>query len=385
MAATDLYPLGCAWRDIAGEVNPASPIQLVEFLYNKRKFPLPPITGSLKAVKARRRDEKPTSEASLDWLWRHAKKPENKLLLRTLLDLRKTTKLAQFLEKMPEFVHDGVLYASYGPDTGTGRLASRNPNLQNIPSVDKYGLRSCFVAPPGHKLLVADYAALEPRVLAHYLIKLFGDTTLRDAIETGDLYSAIAMKTWPDKLAGIRVEDIKEHPNPEIKVLRGQAKAILLGTNYGKTVGGLAVQLGLSQDEAQTLYDDYFRAWPGIKAFQTWAYNEFKQGRLRTLLGRTRKFPRGTTDGEKARAARQATNTVIQGSAADIVFAAMLRQDGVPGTLQMQIHDELVWRLDDSADPATLVECMEHPFAGINLEVPLTVSWKLCNNWGEAK
>jgi DNA polymerase-1 len=386
-AAADLSTLEATWADASGGVNAASPKQLVEFLYTNKKFPLPPVTGTLKAVKKRQRDEQPTSEASLDWLWRKAKKPENKALLRCLLDLRKVTKFTQFLSKLPEFVHEGRIYASFGPDTGTGRLASRNPNLQNIPGGDPYGIRACFVAPMAHTLLVADFAALEPRILAHYLIVLFGDYSLHDAIESGDLYAAVACRTWPDKLRGITPKELKEHPNPEIKKLRAIAKTIVLGTNYGKSPQGLAVQLGVSDEEGKILYDDYFRAYPGIRAFQEWAYAQAKAENLRTLLGRTRLFPLGTSPGEVGRAQRQATNTVIQGSAADVVFAAMVAQARYHqvGTLQMQIHDELVWRVPEQCiGDTSLIDCMEHPFT-VDLKIPLRVSYKYCSNWAEGK
>lgn len=379
-AASDLYPLGNTWRELAGEVNPASPVQLAKLLYETRKFPLPPVAGGLKAVKKRKPDEEPTSEAALDWLWRKAKKPENKLLLRTLLDLRRITKLAQFLEKLPQFVHDGVLYASFGPDTGTGRLASRNPNLQNIPGGDPYGIRACFVAPPGMKLLVADYSALEPRIMAHYLIQLFGDHTFADAINSGDIYSAVACRTWPDKLRGISPHEVKEHHDPSIRELRKIAKVIVLGKAYGKTVPGFAVQLGISTEEAKAFDTAYCAAYPGIPAFQEWSMREYRAGRLRTLLGRTRILEAA----DDYRIQRQATNTIIQGSAADIVFAAMVAQRDLPGTLQMQLHDELNWRIPADMDPAPLLRAMEHPFT-IDLSIDFPVTYKLCDNWGQAK
>jgi DNA polymerase-1 len=381
-AAADQSALVATWEAAAPGVNPASTKQVAEFLYTTKKYPLPPIAGSLKAIKKRDEEAEPTSEAALDWLWRKAQNPANKALLRNLLDLKKVTKYAQFLERLPEFVSGGRIYAGFGPDTGTGRLSSRNPNLQNIPSGDPYGIRSCFVAPAGKQLLVADFAALEPRILAHYLIALFGDHTLAEAIASGDLYSAIAIRTWPTELAGITPSQLKEHPTKAH--YRGHAKAILLGTNYGKTVSGLAVQLGLDRKHAQRLYDDYFEAYPGIREFQNWAYKQAQRGQLLTLLGRTRTFPMH----DEKRAARQATNTIIQGSAADLVMAAMVAQAEVPGSrhrkLVLQIHDELVWELTDPSEAQPLVESMKHPLA-VDLHIPLNVSWKLVPNWAEGK
>lgn len=387
LAEQDVAALGAAWEGAAPGVNPASPKQLVELLYGAKKFPTPPVAGSLKAVTRTRRGERPTGEASLDWLWRKSVKPENKALLRCLLDLRKVTKLSQFLHKLPDYCDDrGYLFASFGPDTGTGRLSSRNVNLQNIPGAanDKYGIRACFIAPPGMQLLVADYSSLELYVLAHWLIALFGDQSLAEALSSGDVYGAVAKRTWPDKLVGVEPRALKEHADPRVRKLRNDSKIIVLSSNYGKSAGGLAMQLGCSVEDATKLLDDYFRAFPGIQRFQRWAVERNLDAGVRTLLGRTRVIRVGSTDGEHARAARQATNTVIQGSAADVVFGAMVKSHGRGGVLQMQIHDELVWRVPRGLDVTPLIAAMEHPFK-VPLRVPLPVSWKVVDNWSQAK
>lgn len=388
-AAVDAQELLSRWEAVAPGVNPESPPQLVQLLYEQRGFPIPPIKGTLKAVQRTKKDEKPTGEASLDWLLRKAQKPENKELLSVLMALRRTTKLAQFLEKLPSFVADGFLYASFGPDTGTGRLSSRNPNLQNIPGAknDKYGIRSCFTAPAGHRLLVADYSALEPRILAAWLVLLFGDRSLVEAILAGDVYGAIAKQTWPNKLQHVAANCMKGHKSPEVVKLRDTAKIILLASVYGKGVPGLAMQLNVSVEEAQALFDDYFRAYPGIKAFQQAALKEAQDsGRVLSLIGQYRQIDNANSprEYEQARAARQATNTKCQMSAAGVVYAAMLKQEGRGGILQMQIHDELVWRLREDEDPEPLVAAMEHPFK-TELPVPLDVEWKLCDSWDQGK
>lgn len=392
LASADVAALEDTWKTAAGPVNPASPAQLARFLYEDRKFPIPPVNGTLKAVKRTRRDELPTSEAALDWLYRKAQRPENKQLLKTLLELRKVTKLAQFLEKLPGFVDDaGYLHAAFGVDTGTGRLASRNPNLQNIPAgkADRYGIRGCFVAPLRQRLLVADYSALEPRILAHWLITLFDDHTLAEALETGDLYAAVALRTWPDKLKGINADQVKEHPDPGIRQLRSFAKVIVLGTNYGKSVNGLAVQLDIAADAAQTLRDDYFRAYPGIPRFQRWAADCARAtGRVYTLLGRYRELPEiyAREEGIRAKAERQAVNSIIQGSAADIVMLAMQYQRPDYGvTLQLQVHDELVWRIPQDVNPESWVYSMQRPGEELGLQVPLKIDWHLVDAWSEAK
>lgn len=310
------------------------------------------------------------AEASLHWL--KAQRPEWASIVDTLIRHNKATKLRQFLTKLPQFVYDGRLHGSFGPDTVTGRLASRLPNLQNIPSGDKYGIRKAFVAPPGKRLLVADYSQLEPRILAHYLIELYGDNSLRDAIYTGDIYTAIAIRCWP------HLELLPDGRHP----LRSQAKAILLGTNYGKTVAGLALQLSLPLEEAHQLYDDYFDAYPGIAEFQSWAVQYAqKHGGVRTLFGRFRALPDAKYANDErleARAHRQAINSIIQGSAADLVMQAMIN---APELLVLQVHDELVWEVPESTDDSVFRKSM----LDVDLQVELDVSVHNVARWAEAK
>lgn len=386
-AAQDSAVLFNAWDEFAPGVNPNSYPQL-EALFRRKKFPVSPVTGTLKAVKKTYKGEYPTGEAALTWLLANSKRPDNQMLLRTLMEYRKVSRLTQFLDKLPKFVcKDGYLRACFKLETGTGRLASSNPNLQNIPAgeADRYGIRSCFIAPAGERLLVADFAALEPRLLAHWLIVLWDDASLADAINSGDLYAAVAKATWPDQLQGIEPREIKEHKDPKIRQLRAYAKVIVLSTNYGKSIAGLAVQLGVPDVEAKRMRDDYFRAYPGIPRFQRWAADFGRaHGKVFTLLGRSRDLPGLLSQDGSARssAERQATNSVIQGSAADVVMMAMAALLGVE-TLQLQVHDELVWRTG-GAHTERLIAAMENP-AGIDLAMPLKVTYHLVDNWGEAK
>lgn len=388
-AAGAVAELAGCWTRMAGEVNPESPKQLATFLYDLKKFPIPPVQGTLKAVKRVKPGERPTSEAALDWLLRKSQQPANRELLTCLMKLRKTTKLHQFLTKLPNYTHEGLLYASFGPDTATGRLSSRNPNLQNIPADrnDPFGIRACFTAPAGMKLLVADYAALEPRILAHFLIALFDDHSLAEALATGDLYAAVAKRTWPSQLEGVEIADLKAHESPAVQKLRDHAKVSVLSTNYGKTASGVAIQLDVSKAVATAMLDDYFRAYPGIRKFQDWAYEQACSGGVRTLLGRTREIDPGRSEYEVAKATRLATNTIIQGSAADVVYGAMVKQNhpNQRATLQLQVHDELVWRFPNSMSRSNLfclLDSMEHPF-DVDLKVPLIVDYKEVDHWGE--
>jgi DNA polymerase I-like protein with 3'-5' exonuclease and polymerase domains len=389
-AAVDAQELLSRWEAVAPSINPESPIQLSTLLYTTRGFPIPPIAGTLKAVKRTKRGERPTGEASLDWLYKKATQKENKELLSVLLQLRKTTKLAQFLAKLPTFVDSrGYLYAAFGPDTGTLRLSSRNPNLQQIPGVksDRYGLRSCFIAPPGYRLLIADYSALEPRILAIWLILLFGDYSLAQALKTGDVYGAMAKQIWPTALQGIEPQELKHHSSAAVRKMRDDTKIVFLAKVYGKGIPGMAMQMGKSIKEAAQVDTDFLATYPGIAEFQAASLREAQSaGRVLSLIGQSRQIrnANSSAEGERARAARQATNTKCQMSAAGVVYGAMVKQRNRGGVLQIQVHDELCWRIRDEEDPAPLIDAMRFPFKK-EMPVDLEVDWKLCNNWAEMK
>lgn len=398
-ADSDLQELLTKWDELSGGVNPRAPGQLQALFYTARRFPVPPVMGTLKAVKRARKGDLPTSEAALDWLLKRAKKPENIELLTTLMSYRKLDQLRRFLVSLPEFVcEDGRIRGSFSADksdeddsggTNTGRLASRNPNLQNIPAAraDRYGIRSCFVAPPGRKLLVADYVALELYIMAEWMIRIQRDSSLLDALLSGDVYAAVAKRTWPDRLAGIEAADIKAHSSPEVQAARAEAKVIVLSSNYCKSVGGLALQLGCPEDVAQAHADAYARAFPGIPAMQQWAADYArKYGGVRTLAGRFRQLPdiHDPREWVAAKAARQAINTIVQGSAAEVVFGAMINLDRGGFDVNLQIHDEVNSEVADDSRLREYETAMTVPY-GISLTVPLRVSMVLVNDWGSAK
>jgi DNA polymerase-1 len=399
-AQADVGELLARWADLSGGVNPRSPVQLQALFYDQRKFPIPPIAGSLKAVKRVKRGERPTGEASLNWLVKRAKRPENIELLTCITEFRKVDQLSRFLVALPEYVcADGRLRGSFSMDksddddsggTRTGRLASRNPNLQNIPgaSGDRYGIRACFKAPPGKKLIVADYTALELYIMADWMIRVLGDRTLLEALESGDVYGAVAKRTWPDKLVGVEPTEMKEHPDYAIRKLRSEAKVIVLSSNYLKSVGGLALQLGVDDSVAADHANAYARAFPGIPAMQLWAADYARNhGGVHTLAGRFRELP-DIHDGRewvRAKAERQAINTIVQGTAAEVVFGAMINLDASHYNSVLQIHDEIVAEVDEGFNrTAHFNLCMTEP-CGLTLHVPLKVETKVCNSWNEAK
>lgn len=400
-ATEDVAKLASKWAELSGGINPRSPVQLQKLFYDDRKFPIPPVAGTLKAVKRTKRGERPTGEASLDWLRRKASKPETIELLACLMEFRKVDQLSRFLANLPDFVcRDGRIRGAFSADksdddssggTATGRLSSKNPNLQNIPgaAADRYGVRNCFIAPPGKRLLVADYTALELYIMADWMIRILADSSLLDALLSGDVYAAVAKRTWPDKLEGIEPGDMKEHPDKAVKQLRSEAKIIVLSSNYLKSVGGLALQLGCPEPVAQAHADAYAKAFPGIPAMQQWAaaYAR-KHGGVRTLAGRFRELPdiHDDRDWVRAKAERQAINTIVQGSAAEVVFGAMIRLEEYCYATVLQVHDELVAEIDENelGAPRQFGQCLSGPF-GVALKVPLKATVKTVTAWGDAK
>lgn len=388
----------------AGEFNPNSNVQVAGLLYDTLGWELPPVEGSLSAIKRRKEDKRPVGEAALAWLAANCAGEEHGAGLKALQRYNKVTRQVEFLERLPACLSpDGRLRSSFAPEAETGRLASKKPNLQNIPSTkDEFGIRACFVPRPGNLLGVFDFKALEIYILAHFLVELYGDWSLYQALATGDVYGAQAVRTWPDVLAGVDPATLKDHPNPDIRRWRGPAKALVLGTNYGKTPQGIALQLGVPDSVGKAYYDAYFRANPSIERFQNDSLREVERhGMVRTLLGRHRyiDLPGNATRGQQGRAKRQGTNTRVQGSAADWVYACMLAVDpetsstgkelaGLGCELDLQVHDELVFEYPEkNADRCEEVieYAMVNPLKKFKLAFDLVVDGKSVARWSDAK
>ena len=390
-------------RDAAGrDFNPGSPDQLRDFLQHKLGLGRSPIQGGLHAVKpADREGTFHTSEAALYWLQLH--NPQHNGILDLIRRWRKIRRSYQFARDLPKYTaSDGRVHGVMSPEADTGRLSIKLPALQQIPSKnDLYGLRRAFVAAPGHVLVVADFSQLEVYVLAHILIRLFGDAGLAGALATGDVYSWIARQCWPDACGHLTDAQMKEGPG---KKYRSLAKILVLATNYGKTAMGLALSLldetGEPAEEqfCRDLLALYMGTLPGIPRWQTWIADYAKQHRgVPTLLGRWRPLPlAGTKRGD-----RQALNSPIQGGAMDVAVLAMLGLNtyaGIPGWYNpdlastgadclVQVHDELLFEVPEGRAGEALA-LIEHGMVnprGLDLALKLRVEAKIAANWQEGK
>ena len=264
--------------------------------------------------------------------------------------------------------------------TVTGRIASQNPNLQNIPTRTDLGrrVRQGFVAAPGTKLLAVDYSQIELRIVAH----IAQDKAMMDAFHKGlDIHAATAAA----------IEDV---PIEQVtKQQRRHAKAINFGLIYGMSPFGLTRTTDLTLAEAENFVKEYFKEFPGVKAWLDKTRVEAAQtGSVETLLGRKRYFPNlkaGTNYVMRQREEREAINAPVQGTAADIIKIAMvrlpeaLRKAGLKTQMLLQVHDELIFEVPDAeVEKAMKVvkEVMEH---ALELSVPLVTEARLGSNWGE--
>lgn len=354
-----------------GPFNPNSTPQVREVLYGRLKLP----------VLERRKTGPATDAFVLRELARYHEFPGKLAAYRELEKLRNT-----YIEKLPACVHPttGRVHTSWNQTgTATGRLSSSDPNLQSIPAVHEAGvdIRRAFVAPPGRALLGADYSQIELRILAH----LSGDENLIAAFERGeDLHRRTAAV-----LFDVAPERVDER-------MRTVAKRVNFGIIYGISPYGLARDLGIPQAEAKGHIDRFFQAYPRVGPFLERLVAEAREtGYACTLLGRRRPLPGLKAVGEvpgsgwPSAEERNAINTPIQGSAADLIKLAMLRLHGawrdgdLPAEIILQIHDELVFEVDErDADRAagTVKEIME----GVGeLRVPLAVAVKTGRHWGE--
>jgi DNA polymerase-1 len=373
------------------------------------------VCGTLSAVKKNHKKKPVTDQAGVDWLAGNVKDEYDREQLNRFAEYKKVRDQLKFLSSLPGHRDpEGRLHCVLAPETDTGRLSCRNPNLQQIPKSDRYGIRAAFRAEEGFKLIVADYSQLELYVLAHFLIELFDDHGLANALKEGDVHSAVAKMAWPElqKFPGKLDVDLGTPAWAAKK--RSDVKSVVYGLNYGKTARGLGVQIkdedgrAIGTERAQELLDTVCEAL-GVRPYQEYiqAYAT-KHGGVHTLLGRWRPLPGAQSDDEYERSAalRQALNTPIQGSAVDIVTGAMLRLNTDPlpelrragwyserlattgSKLLLQAHDELVFEVprEHAEEARELVQWgMEHPFKEGFLKVPLKVEAKVADNWAEGK
>ena len=346
----------------------SSPKQLQHILFDKLKLPV------IKKTKT----GYSTDEGVLEQLALQHELPAHVLAYRRLAKLKNT-----YVDALPPLVSEGTgrIHPTFNQlGAATGRLSAANPNVQNIPIRTEEGvrIREAFVPAEGCRLVSADYSQVELRILAHYT----GDAGLVEAFRKGDdIHRRTAAEVWE-----LAPQDV----TPE---LRARAKAVNFGIIYGLSAFGLANQLGIASDEARETIEAYFARYRGVHAFIDDTIAQAKErGFVTTLLGRRRYLPDLASRNRVLRQAaeRMAVNTVIQGTAADLIKKAMLAvqaaldEHGLAARLLLQVHDELVLevpRAELERVSALLCQAME---GVLSLGVPLQVEVGVGENWREA-
>ena len=352
------------------EFNLSSPKQLQAILFEKMGLPVLKKTPSGTPST----NEEVLQELALDY-------PLPKLLLeyRGLAKLKST-----YTDKLPKMVNPatGRVHTSYHQAvTATGRLSSSDPNLQNIPVRNEEGrrIRQAFVAQSGYKILAVDYSQIELRIMAH----LSGDKALLDAFRHGkDIHAATAAE-----ILSLDIEDVSSEQ-------RRRAKAINFGLIYGMSAFGLAKQLDMGRNEAQNYMNVYFERYPGVLEYMESTRNAAsEQGYVETLFGRRLYLPDiKSRNGLRRKAAeRAAINAPMQGTAADIIKLAMIAVDGWVQQqpegdvrLLMQVHDELVFEVKESALEAVTASVKALMEQAAMLDVPLIADTGYGDNWDQA-
>ncbi|MFW2135862.1 DNA polymerase I [Chryseobacterium sp. TY4] len=352
------------------EFNMNSPKQLGEILFEKLKL-------DPKAKKTKT-GQYATSE---DVLQKLASKHE---IIALILDYRQLQKLkSTYVDALPNQIDpiDDRVHTTYAQTVAaTGRLASVNPNLQNIPIRTLRGqqIRGAFVADKGYKIISADYSQIELRLIA----EISDELNMIEAFQNGeDIHAATAAKLFK-----IPIEEVS-------KTQRSQAKSVNFGIIYGQGAFGLADQTGMSRSEAKAMIDAYFKTYPRLKEYMSeQVENARKNGYVVTMLGRKRhlKDINSSNFVVKGHAERNAVNAPIQGSAADIIKLAMIKIDNILTEKQLktkmllQVHDELIFEapLDEVDEVSTIIkDAMESAYS---TKVPLTVEVGVGDNWLEA-
>ncbi|HKC43940.1 MAG TPA: DNA polymerase I, partial [Burkholderiales bacterium] len=358
-----------AHREAGQPFNLNSPKQIGEIFFERLRLPVVKKTPS----GAPSTDEDVLEKLALDYP-----------LPKTLLEYRALSKLkSTYTDKLPRMVNPrtGRVHTNYGQATAvTGRLASNDPNLQNIPIRTPEGrrIREAFVAPPGHAIVSADYSQVELRIMAH----LSGDQGLLDAFARGeDIHRATAAEIFGRAPREVTSEE------------RRYAKVINFGLIYGMSAFGLAQQLGLERATAQAYIDSYFARYPGVARYmESTRLAARAQGYVETVFGRRLWLPeiRSSNPARRGGAERAAINAPMQGTAADLIKLAMIAvqewidRGQLGAKLIMQVHDELVFEVPEGV-LAHAQEELPRLMAGIaTLRVPLVVDVGVGRNWDEA-
>jgi DNA polymerase-1 len=360
---------GEAYDVIGREVNLGSPKQLQEILFDQLGMPK---TKKIKTGYT-------TDASSLQDLYVKTEHP----FLAHLLAHRDVSRLRVTVEGLLKSVApDGRIHTTFQQTiAATGRLSSTDPNLQNIPIRTEAGrqIRRAFQVGEGYEsLLTADYSQIEMRIMAH----LSGDEGLIAAFNSGeDLHRYVGSRVFEVAPADVTAE------------MRSKIKAMSYGLAYGLSAFGLSQQLNIATGEAQTLMDDYFERFGGVRDYLSGVVEEARAtGYTATILGRRRYLPDLTSDNRQRRqmAERMALNAPIQGSAADIIKLAMLKvqheldAQGLASRLLLQVHDELVIEVAPGERAAAEQVLRSQMGAAFVLNVPLDVSVGTGATWHEA-
>jgi len=365
------------WQEVGAEFNISSPKQLGDVLFNKLKL-------EVKNQKKTAGGAKSTKESELE------KMRDLHPIIPLVLEYRELSKLlSTYIQPIPELLDkEDRLHATFiQTGAATGRMASKNPNMQNIPIGSERGrvIRNAFLAPKDFKLVAFDYSQIELRIAAF----LSGDKKLIDIFKRGeDVHTGVASSVF-----GVA-------PLEVTKEMRRKAKVINFGILYGMGVNALRVNLGTERKEAQEFYNKYFEEFSGLaKYLESTKEEAYKNGFTKTFFGRRRYFEgiKSKLPFIRASAERMAINAPIQGTSADIIKIAMNRVDewvekeGLAGKvyLTMQIHDELMYEIEEGVVEKVVPEIkkiMQDVILPDDIRgVPIIVNSSVGNNWGEMK
>ena len=348
------------------EFNLGSPKQLQQIFFEKLKLPV---------IRKTPKGQPSTAEPVLQELAHDYPLPK------VIMEYRGLTKLkSTYTDQLPKQVQasTGRVHTSYHQAVAaTGRLSSKDPNLQNIPIRTEEGrrVRKAFIAAPGYKLIASDYSQIELRIMAH----LSKDEGLLKAFKEGlDIHSATASEVF-----GSPIDQVKDFQ-------RRSAKAINFGLIYGMSAFGLARQLSIPRGDAQDYIDLYFERYPGVRVYMDRVREEAAgNGFVETIFGRRLYLPDITASNFQRRqgAERAAINAPMQGSAADIIKLAMIDVDnwlvktGTDAKIIMQVHDELVLEVREDLVTEVMAILDEKMSSAAELDVPLVVESGVGDNW----
>jgi len=368
---TDIDRLRREVFQLAGEeFNLNSPKQLGEVFFDRLHLAAKP--------KKTRTGQYVTNEQVLETLAVHHP------IARKVLEYREANKLqTTYVEALPAviFPKTGRLHTNYSQVVAaTGRLASNNPNLQNIPIRTDRGreIRRAFVADKGYQIFAADYSQIELRIMA----SLSGDQAMQEAfVSELDIHTATA--------AGIHGVD----PDDVTEAMRRSAKMVNFGIIYGISAFGLAQRLAIPRAEANRIIESYFAKYPGIRRYMGEVVEDARQkGYVETMSGRRRYVPdlRSSNGAVRQGAERMTINTPIQGTAADMIKIAMARihawlmEQGTETKLLLQVHDELVFELCPEERDLVIPKMTELMQNALPMDVPILVETGVAENWLDA-